>query len=66
MPAGGFWRISPESLEKAIEWQKQYGGKVKWNDPVVYGRDWYYDGKINMDIDSMMRLKLWSGTGLRP
>lgn len=45
MPAGGFWRISPESLEKAIEWQKQYGGKVKWNDPVVYGRDWYYDGK---------------------
>ena len=45
LPAGGFWRISPESLEKAIEWQKQYGGKVKWNDPVVYGRDWYYDGK---------------------
>lgn len=45
MPAGGFWRISPESLEKAIEWQKQHGGKVKWNDPVVYGRDWYYDGK---------------------
>lgn len=45
MLAGGFWRISPESLEKAIEWQKQYGGKVKWNDPVVYGRDWYYDGK---------------------
>lgn len=45
MPAGGFWRISPENLEKAIEWQKQYGGKVKWNDPVVYGRDWYYDGK---------------------
>ena len=45
MPAGGFWRISPESLEKAIEWQNMYGGKVKWNDPVVYGRDWYYDGK---------------------
>lgn len=45
MPAGGFWRISPESLEKAIEWQNLYGGKVKWNDPVVYGRDWFYDGK---------------------
>ena len=45
MPAGASWRISPESLEKAIEWQKQYGGKVKWNEPVVYGRDWYYDGK---------------------
>lgn len=45
MPAGGFWRISPESLEKAIEWQQTYGKTVKWNDPVVYGRDWYYDGK---------------------
>ena len=45
MPAGGFWRISPESLEKAIAWQQNYGGTVNWNDPVVYGRDWYYDGK---------------------
>lgn len=45
MPAGGFWRISPESLEKAIAWQQNYGGKVNWDDPVVYGRDWYYDGK---------------------
>lgn len=45
MPAGGFWRISPESLEKAIEWQRLYGGKVNWDEPVVYGRDWYYDGK---------------------
>lgn len=44
MPAGGFWRISPESYEKAVEWQKLYGGKVKDGDPVVYGRDWYYDG----------------------
>ena len=44
MPAGGFWRISPESYEKAVEWQKMYGGKVKNGDPVVYGRDWYYDG----------------------
>lgn len=44
MPAGGFWRINPESLQKAKEWQQTYGGKVKYNDPVVYGRDWYYDG----------------------
>lgn len=44
MPAGGFWRISPESYEKAVEWQKMYGSKVKNGDPVVYGRDWYYDG----------------------
>ena len=45
MPAGGFWRIDEESLAKAIEWQQKYGGKVGWNDPVVYGRDWMYDGK---------------------
>ena len=44
IPAGGLWRISPESYEKAVEWQKMYGGKVKNGDPVVYGRDWYYDG----------------------
>ena len=44
MPAGGFWRINEESLEKAKEWQRLYGGKVNWNDPVVYGRDWYFDG----------------------
>ncbi|ANE51866.1 SusC/RagA family TonB-linked outer membrane protein [Flavisolibacter tropicus] len=43
-PAGGFWRISDESLAKAREWQEKYGNSVKWNDPVVYGRDWYFDG----------------------
>jgi TonB-linked SusC/RagA family outer membrane protein len=43
-PAGGFWRISDESLAKAREWQEKYGGTVKWNDPVVYGRDWIFDG----------------------
>lgn len=44
MPAGGFWRINQESLEKAIEWQRLYGKTVKWNDPVIYGRDWTFDG----------------------
>ena len=44
MPAGGFWRINKESLQKAREWQELYGKTVKWNDPVVYGRDWYFDG----------------------
>lgn len=43
-PAGGFWRISAESLEKAREWQQKYGNTIKWNDPVVYGRDWIFDG----------------------
>lgn len=44
MPAGGFWRVSEESLEKIREWDRLYGGKVKNGDPVVYNRDWYYDG----------------------
>ena len=44
MPAGGFWRVNEESLEKIREWQDLYGSTVKNGDPVVYGRDWYYDG----------------------
>lgn len=59
MPAGGFWRISPESYEKAVEWQKLYGGKVKNGDPVVYGRDWYYVNKYGYRVydgaDAMIR-----------
>lgn len=43
-PAGGFWRINDESMAKIREWQAKYGGTIKWNDPVVYGRDWYFDG----------------------
>ena len=44
MPAGGFWRITPESMAKIREWQELYGSTVKWNDPVLYGRDWVFDG----------------------
>lgn len=43
-PAGGFWRVNRESLEKAREWQQKYGGVIGDHDPVVYGRDWYFDG----------------------
>ena len=44
-PAGGFWRISDESFQRAKDWQEKYGGTVGAQDPVIYGRDWYYDGK---------------------
>lgn len=44
MPAGGFWRVNEETLQKAREWQEQFGGSVAWNDPVLYGRDWFFDG----------------------
>ncbi|SFH00134.1 SusC/RagA family TonB-linked outer membrane protein [Pedobacter insulae] len=43
-PAGGFWRIDRTSFEKIKEWQTKYAGVVGNNDPVVYGRDWYWDG----------------------
>lgn len=43
-PAGGFWRVNDESMEKIREWQTLYGGKVKATDPVLYGRDWIFDG----------------------
>ncbi|MBZ4188173.1 SusC/RagA family TonB-linked outer membrane protein [Niabella beijingensis] len=43
-PAGGFWRLDSASLEKAREWQRLYGNTVKPTDPVVYGRDWYFNG----------------------
>lgn len=43
-PAGGFWRVNRESFEKIKEWQTKYGSTVGNYDPVVYGRDWYFDG----------------------
>jgi TonB-linked SusC/RagA family outer membrane protein len=43
-PAGGFWRVSRESFEKVKEWQEKYGGIVGKTDPVIYNRDWIYDG----------------------
>ena len=43
-PAGGFWRVNRESFEKIKEWQEKYGGVIGNEDPVVYGRDWYFDG----------------------
>lgn len=45
IPAGGFWRFTEETIEKMREWERLYGGVVKNGDPVVYGRDWFYDGK---------------------
>lgn len=43
-PAGGFWRIDRTSFEKIKEWQTKYGSTIGNDDPVVYGRDWYWDG----------------------
>jgi TonB-linked SusC/RagA family outer membrane protein len=41
--AGAFWQITREGLDKAKVWKDTYGGAVKPNDPMLYGRDWYVD-----------------------
>ena len=41
--AGAFWIVTREGYEKAREWEQQWGGVVKPNDPMLYGRDWYVD-----------------------
>ena len=41
--AGGFWRVTRESLEKVKEWQQKYGSTVGNYDPLVYGRDYYFE-----------------------
>jgi TonB-linked SusC/RagA family outer membrane protein len=60
-PAGGFWRLDRTSFEKIKEWQTKYGGVVGNSDPVVYGRDWFWDGaqkfgyRIYDPVDAMIK-----------
>ena len=42
--AGYPWYVSRESWQAAVEWDKQFGSTIGADDPVVYGRDYYYDG----------------------
>jgi len=41
--AGAFWKVDRASFEKSKLWLQNYGNTVKPNDPMLYGRDWYYD-----------------------
>ena len=43
--SGAFFQMTEEGLELAREWDKNYGGKLGPNDPMVYGRDWYVDSQ---------------------
>lgn len=67
-PAGGFWRVNRESFEKIKEWQDKYAGVVKYNDPVIYGRDWIYDGtdkfgyRIYDPVEAMIKNSAFSQT----
>lgn len=60
-PAGGFWRVNDESMERIRAWDEKYGSSVDPFDPMVYGRDWYYDGadkfgvRIYDPVDAMIR-----------
>ncbi|HEY3388450.1 MAG TPA: carboxypeptidase-like regulatory domain-containing protein, partial [Prolixibacteraceae bacterium] len=40
---GAFWQVTREGYEKAKVWQDKWGGVVKPNDPMLYGRDWFVD-----------------------
>lgn len=40
---GAFWKVTREGFEKAKVWKDKWGGVVKPNDPMLYGRDWYLD-----------------------
>lgn len=45
--AGAFYKVNRESYEKALEWKEKYGGSITYDDPTVYGRDWYFDPASN-------------------
>ena len=40
---GAFWKVTREGFERAKIWKDKWGGVVKPNDPMLYGRDWYLD-----------------------
>lgn len=45
--SGAFYYVDRGSYEKAVQWDKLYGGKIGPNDPTVYGRDWFVQGPSN-------------------
>ena len=42
--AGYPWYVTRSSYEAALAWQEKYGSTLDANAPLVYGRDYYYDG----------------------
>ena len=45
--SGAFYYVDRDSYNKAVEWQKLYGGSIRPDDPTVFGRDWYVQGAAN-------------------
>lgn len=67
-PAGGFWRVNRESFERIKEWQTKYGSTIGPEDPVVFNRDWYFDGtdkfglRIYDPVHTMIKDRAFSQT----
>jgi TonB-linked SusC/RagA family outer membrane protein len=45
--SGAFYYVDRDSYNKAVQWQKLYGGSIGPDDPTVFGRDWYVQGAAN-------------------
>lgn len=53
--AGSYFSTDPEAIVRSREWWAKYGkgGSIRElgpNDPIVYGRDWYYSGGKNYGV----------------
>src|SRR5690606_36097348 len=42
--------VDEKSLQRSYDWMEKYGGTIGANDPMVYGRDWYYEGGRNFGV----------------
>lgn len=49
-PTGAFYYVDRNAYNKAVQWQRLYGGKIGKNDPTVFGRDWYVQGASNQKM----------------
>jgi TonB-linked SusC/RagA family outer membrane protein len=67
--AGAFWYVTQEGYDRAVQWQTDWADKVKPNDPMLYGRDWFVDAN-NRKIGLRMydpydyMIKEWTPTQL--
>ena len=51
---GAFWLIDRASFDKSKLWIENYGNTVKNDDPMLYGRDWYFDVPNNRKMGVRM------------
>ena len=42
--AASYIRVDQESIQRSYAWQEKWGDIIGPDDPMVYGRDWYYNG----------------------